>query len=252
MLCATMVEFSGISIESEEIVDYLKQELHLKEICQKLLCQQIIQRVAQERGVTVTPEEIQAEADRQRYQRRLESADATLAWLENQMITPEEWEVGISRQLLAQKLAEELFGQEVEKYFVEHRLDYEQVSFYKITVPYEQLSQELLYQIEEDEISFYEAAHLYDVDEQRRLHCGYEGQFYRWRLNPEIAALIFGARLGEIIGPCKSEQGYDLLLIEEFITAELTEETRSNILNNLFQEWLGSEFNYLLHHGISS
>jgi parvulin-like peptidyl-prolyl isomerase len=246
-----MVDFSGISIESEEIVDFLKQELHLKEICQKLLCRQIIQRAAQERSITVTPEEIQAEADRQRYQRRLESADATLAWLEDQMMTPEEWEMGIRHHILVQKLAEALFGQDVEKYFVEHRLDFEQVSFYKITVPYEQLSQELLYQIEEDEISFYEAAHLYDVDEQCRLYCGYRGQFYRWNLKPEIAALIFGARLGEIIGPCKSEQGYDLLLVEEFTTAELTEDTRKDILNKLFQEWLNSELNYLLHHASS-
>ncbi|WAL60502.1 peptidylprolyl isomerase [Thermocoleostomius sinensis] len=246
-----MVELSGISIESEEIVEYLKQELYLKEICHKLLCQRIIQRVAQEQGITITPEEIQAEADRQRYQRRLESAEATLAWLEDQMITVEEWEMGIRRYLLAQKLAEALFEQEVEKYFVEHRLDFEQVSFYKITVPYEQLAQELLYQIEEDEISFYEAAHLYDVDEQRRLYCGYEGQFYRWKLKPELAALIFGARLGEVIGPCKSEQGYDLLLVEEFTMAELTEEIRKDILNNLFQEWLNSELNYLLHHSSS-
>jgi parvulin-like peptidyl-prolyl isomerase len=252
MLRTAMVDYSGISISSDEIVEFLKQELHLREICHKLLSQQIINRIAQERGIIITAEEVQSEADRQRYQRRLESAEVTLNWLAEQMMTPEEWEAGIRQHLLAQKLAEALFGQEIEKYFVEHRLDFEQVLFYKITVPYEQLAQELLYQIEEDEISFYEAAHLYDVDEQRRLRCGYEGQFHRWNLPPELTALIFGARLGDIIGPCPSEQGYDLLLVEEFVAAELTATTRQMILSQLFQEWLISECNYSLHNSTSS
>ncbi len=80
------------------------------------------------------------------------------------------------------------------------------------------------------------------------MQCGYEGRFYRRGLNPEVAAAIFGARLGEIIGPLSSEQGYDLFLVEEFIAAELTPEIRQDIIDRLFQEWLNSELNYLLHN----
>lgn len=243
-----MVDLSSLSITPDMIIEFLKHEVHLKDTCYKILTQQIINRAAQERSIEVTPAEVQAEADRQRYQMRLESAEATFSWLNHQMITPEDWEAGIHDRLLAQKLAEALFAQEVEKYFAEHRLDFEQVSLYQVTVPYEQLSQELLYQVEENEISFYQAAHLYDIDEQRRLQCGYEGRFYRWSLMPEIAAIVFGTRSGEVIGPLKSEQGYDLLLAEEFTFAELTPEIRQTIIDKLFQEWLSSELNYLLHN----
>jgi parvulin-like peptidyl-prolyl isomerase len=243
-----MVMFANVSIEPERILDFLKHEIHLKEICQNIVRQQIIASAANERGVLITPEEIQSEADRQRYQKRLESASATFAWLEEQLITPEDWETGIRGKLLAKKLAEHLFDRDVEKFFAENRLEFEQVSIYKITVPYRQLAQELFYQIEENEISFYEAAHLYDIDERRRLQCGYEGRFYRRGLNPEVAAAIFGARIGEIIGPLSSEQGYDLFLVEEFIAAELTPEIRQDIIDRLFQEWLNSELNYLLHN----
>lgn len=248
MQLVPMVMFANVSIEPERIVDFLKHEIHLKEICQNIVRQQIIASAAAERGVLITPEEIQSEADRQRYQKRLESASATFAWLEEQLITPEDWETGIRGKLLAKKLAEHLFDRDVEKFFAENRLEFEQVSIYKITVPYRQLAQELFYQIEENEISFYEAAHLYDIDERRRLQCGYEGRFYRRGLNPEVAAAIFGARLGEIIGPLSSEQGYDLFLVEEFIAAELTPEIRQDIIDRLFQEWLNSELNYLLHN----
>lgn len=232
----------SILLEPETVVEFLKREVKIKEVCQKILYKQAISRAAQARNLIVAPEEIQAEADRQRYQNRLENAADTLSWLEEQMITPADWEAGIREALLTQKLAEELFGGEVNRYFAEHRLDFEQILLYKITVPYEQLAQELFYQIEENELSFYEAAHLYETDQQRRLQCGYEGKLYRWSLSPEIAAIVFGARLGEVIGPVKVEQAaYMLLMAEEFVGAELTPEIRQEIISRLFQVWLDNE-----------
>jgi parvulin-like peptidyl-prolyl isomerase len=233
--------------EPEIIIEFLKREVQLKEVCRKILCRQVIDRAAQERGITIAPEEIQIEADRQRHQRRLESAAATFAWLQDQMITPDEWEAGIRDSLISQKLATALFTDEVGKYFTEHRLDFEQILLYKIVVPYEQLAQEIFYQVEESEISFYEAAHLYDIDERRRLQCGYEGKLYRWSLKPEIAAIIFSARAGEIITPFQTDQGYELLMVEEFISAELTPEIAQKITHQLFGEWLESELNYAIH-----
>lgn len=244
----TMVNFSGIPIQPQTIVDFLKQEVHLRNICEKILRYQIIEQSVQERQITVTSEEIQAEANRQRYQNRLESSSATFAWLAEQLITPADWEAGIRKRLLFNKLAEHLFAREVEPYFAEHRLDFEQVSLYRIVVPYQQLAQELFYQIEEREISFYEAAHLYDIDEARRLKCGFEGRVYRWGLKPELAATIFGAQLGQVLGPVRSEQGFDLLMVEEFIAPEFNLEIRQQIVERMFREWLDSELNYLLHN----
>ena len=243
-----MKDLSRAVIEPDEIVNFLKKDIRLKEICQKILYQRVIARSASERGVTVTSEEVQAEADHLRYERRLEKASETLAWLADQMITAEDWEEGIRDRLLGKKLAEFLFTQEVEKFFAQNQLDFEQVLLYQIIVPYESLARELLYQIEEEEISFYEAAHLYDIDPKRRYQCGYEGRLYRQNLKPSIAAVIFGAALGEVVGPLQTEQGYHLLKVEEFIRAELTPERSQNILNKLFKEWLDNELNYVLHH----
>ncbi len=220
----------------------------LKEVCQKILSQQIIERVAREKKVTVTPEEIQAEANRIRYKKRLEKVSDTLAWLTDQMLTADDWEKGIRDRLLAQKLAQHLFDKEVEKFFAQNRLDFDQIIFYQIVVPYERLARELFYQLEEEEMSFYEAAHLYDIDEKRRYLCGYEGRLYRRNLTPDIAAVLLGAAQGQIVGPLKTEQGYHLFLIQEFIEAELTPQKRQEIIDSLFQEWLESEFNHLIHN----
>jgi len=243
-----MANLSRVSVKADEIVIFLKKDIRFKEVCQKIIEQEIINQAAQERGLTVTPEEIQADSDRQRREKRLEKASDTLGWLVEEMITPEDWEAGIRDRLLTQKLAEQLFAKDVEKFFAQNRLDFEQILLYQIISSSEKLAQELFYQIQEQEISFYEAAHLYDIDEKRRQQCGCEGKLYRWSLNPDIAAVVFSAQPGEVIGPLPTEQGHHLLMVQEFIPAELTSERHQEILDNMFKQWLASELNYMLHN----
>lgn len=243
-----MNNLEQINIKPVEVITFLKKEISLKDTYHKILYQRIIERTAGERGITVTPEEIQAESDRIRAENRLEKAADTLAWLEDSMISPEEWEAGIRDRLLAKKLSQALFEKEVEKSFIENRVDFERILLYQIIVPYEKVARELFYQIEEQEISFYEAARLYDIDERRRLKCGYEGKILRSMLKPDIAAIVFRGNVGEITGPIPSEQGYHLFLVEEFIPAELTPERRQTLIGKLFKQWLEKEVIYFIHN----
>ena len=245
-----MINFCGMTIEPEEIVDFLKREMLAKEVCQKIVSQKVIEKAAKDRNIKVTPEEIQTEADKIRYTNRLEKTSDTLAWLADQMLTPDEWEIGIRNSLLTKKLATQIFDKKVEQYFASNRLDFDQFILYQIVVPYEQLAQEIFYQIEEEEISFYEAAHLYDLNEQCRYLCGYKGKVHRWSFPPDIAAQIFKTpvSIGEVIGPLKIDKEYHLFMIEKFIQAQLTPEKRQEIIDKLFQEWLHSELNYFLHN----
>jgi parvulin-like peptidyl-prolyl isomerase len=244
-----MINFKDITIEFEEIIDFLKQKMLLKEICQKILDQRIVDNAIAEKKIKVTLEDIQVECNTIRYGKRLEKVSDTLAWLEDQMLTSDDWETSIRNCLNSKKLAEHLFESEVEKYFSQHRLDFDEFVLYQIIVPFEPLAREICYQIEEKEISFYEAAHLYDIDEKRRNLCGYEGKVKRWSFPPDIAALIFKTpiALGEILDPIKTNQGYHLFMIEEFIQATLNSQARQAIINKLFQEWMNNEMNHLLH-----
>jgi parvulin-like peptidyl-prolyl isomerase len=236
-----------IVIEPEEIVSFLKSEINFKEVCQKILFQKLISKVVEERGIIVTAEEIEAEANRQRREKCLEKATDTLSWLTDELISLHDWEVGIRNRLLSQKLAQTLFAKEVESFFIQNSQSFEQVIFYQIIVDSEKLAQELYYQIEEGEISFYDAAHLYDIDENRRQKCGYEGKIYRWAMQADIAAIMFTTIPKQLIGPLKTDQGYHLLMVEELIPAELSPERYQEILNNMFQQWLTAELDYMLN-----
>ncbi len=241
-----MHDLTKIVIEPEEIVNFLKSEINFKEVYQNILFQRVIRDAAQERGITVTTAEIEAEANRQRREKRLEKAADTVAWLADQLISPFDWETGIRDRLLAQKLTDELFSQEVEKFFIQNRLEFEQVSLYQMLVNSEKIAQELYYQIAEGEITFYEAAHFYDVDIHRQKKCGYEGKIYRFALQPDIAAILFSTPPQQLIGPVKSQQGYHLFIVEEFHPAVLTPQRYQEIINNMFKHWLARELDFML------
>ena len=244
-----MVKFESVEIATAEIEEHLKQELKLKQICCEILHQKIVVEAASAKNIVVTDQEIEAEANQIRSLLRLEKASDTLAWLKDNLLAPDGWEIAINNHLLANKLAKNLFDTQVEAHFAQNRLNFDRFVLYQLIIPYEKLAQELFYQIEEEEISFYQAAHLYDVDEQRRYVCGYEGKVHRWNYPPDIAAAIFTTpiAIGEIIGPIKSEQGYHLFKIEDYIPAQLTPKIRQEIIDRLFSQWLESELNYMIH-----
>ncbi|RUR72198.1 peptidylprolyl isomerase [Chlorogloeopsis fritschii PCC 9212] len=241
------LDFSGIPIEANEIVSFLKQNFQIKEICQKILYQRIIETTAHEKGLIVTKAEIQAEEARLYREIRLEKNSDICIWLANQIIDLEDWETGIRNRLLAQKLANHLFALGVEMFFNLNASDFDQALIYKLVVPSAGLAKEVLYQIEANQISFYEAAHLYDIDERRRHQFGYEGKIYRWNLESTIATAIFSGRAGQVFGPHLAKEGHTLVMVEEFIPAELNAQSYQDVLNQIFQQWLAMELNYLLH-----
>ena len=243
-----MKDVSQPLIEANEIIKLLRQDLQLKPFCQKVLQKKVIDKAAGERGLTVTPEEIQVVGDQLRREKRLEKAADTITWLADQMVSVEDLEAGIGDRLLTQKLAEHLFSKEVEKNFFQNKLQFDQIILYQIIVTNLQLAREIFYQIQEGEISFFDAAHLYDIDENRRHLCGCEGKVYRWGLKPDIAVAVFGAKPGEVIRPIETERGYNLFMVEKFLPAELTPERYQEILHNMFKEWLANEVNYLLYN----
>ena len=243
-----MKDFFQPLIEANQIIKLLKQELQVKPFYQRILQKRVIDKAAQERGLIVTPEEIQTEGDKLRREKRLEKAADTIAWLAEQMISVEDLEAGICDRLLAKKLAEFLFAKDVKKVFVQNKLQFDRIILYQIVVEDPKLAQELFYQIQEGEISFFDAAHFYDIDENRRHLCGCEGKVYRWGLKPDIAVAVFSAKPGEVIRPIQTDLGYHLFMVEKFLPAELTAERYEEILQNIFNEWLSNEVNYLLYN----
>jgi parvulin-like peptidyl-prolyl isomerase len=236
-----------VTVRDGDMTAFLKTKRQYHQCYEKLLHHRIIRHAAQQRQITVTPQEVQTAADLFRHQQRLQRAADTVAWLEHEMIEPSHWEQGIQDDLLMQKLADVLFAQQIEPLFAQNRLHYEKLVMYQLLVGSAKLAKELFYQIQEAEISFYEAAHLYDCQEERRQRCGFEGLIARSALAPEFAAAVMTVPLGQVVAPIETTAGHHLLMVEAIQPPELTPEVRDQIQQALFDEWLQSEMNYWLY-----
>jgi parvulin-like peptidyl-prolyl isomerase len=232
---------SKLYVTPDEVLRFLQKNLRLKETHDEILCQKIIDQVAQDRKLIVVPEEVQTHINQMFVEEGLEQASDVLLWVKERLVSIDDLEVGTYERLLRRKLADSLFFDTAESFFYEHQADFDQVVLYQIMVPYERVIDDLVYQIRLQELSFYEAAHLYDLDEHRRHQCGFEGIFYRSDTYSHIFEVAFSAPPNEIIGPIRTENGYHLLLVEEFIPAELTTQRRQEIIHRMFQEWLSEE-----------
>jgi PPIC-type PPIASE domain len=237
----------GSQIHWNEVIQYLKANFQLKALCQGILSRQLIEQAADEKGVVVTEAEVQAEINRWRHQNKLQKGSDALAWLKEQMLSVQDLEMAMRDRLLFSKLSQSLFETEAKRLFMQNKPDFDQVLLYQIAVADHSLAKELFFQLEEQEISFFETAQVYNLDPERRQNCGYEGLCYRRTLKPNIAAYVFNASPDTVLPPLKTAQGYTIFYAKAFVPAQLSPDLHQSLINELFQNWLTQELNRLQH-----
>ncbi len=227
-----------ITVSPSEIIHQIKLSCQIPSVIEGIATRKIIVSTAQEVGIKVEPEELQQVADNIRLMNNLQRADETWSWLQKHSLSLDEFEESAYATVVSSKLAEHLFADKVEPFFVEHQLDYAQVVMYEIVLDDEDLAMELFYALTEGEINFHEVAHQYIQDTELRRSGGYQGILHRKDLKPEILAAVFAATGPQILKPVVTSKGSHLILIEELIQPKLDKLLRYKILSDLFFEWL--------------
>ena len=228
----------AITITSENILQQVKLSYQIPSIVEGIVSRKIIASAADEAGIKVETEELQKAADSIRLMSKLKRADDTWAWLQKHGLSLDDFEEVTYNNVISGKLAQHLFADKVEPFFVEHQLDYAGVVMYEVVLDDEDLAMELFYGIQEGEMSFYEVAHQYIQDTELRRKGGYQGIVRRKELKPEISAAVFAAKAPQVLKPIVTSSGVNLILVEEIIQPELDNNLRSQIMFDLFYEWL--------------
>lgn len=228
----------ALTVSQDEIVYEIKFSCQIPSVVESILTRKIIARAAGEAGIKVEPEELQQAADGLRLMNKLTSADATWSWLQKHSFSLDEFEELVYANVISSKLAQHLFTEKVESFFVEHQLDYAQVVMYEIILDDLDLAMELFYALAEGEVSFPQLAHQYIQDTELRRKGGYRGILHRADLRAEISAAVFAASPPQILKPILTSKGVHLILVEELIEPRLSEMLRLKILSDLFSQWL--------------
>ncbi|MDF5708079.1 MAG: peptidylprolyl isomerase [Nostoc sp. S4] len=228
----------SITITNEDILNQLKLSCKTPELVEQIANRKLITSAAEEAGIKVETEELQKAADLLRVMNKLTSADETWKWLEKHGLSLDDFEEMVYHGILVSKLSQHLFSDKIEPYFFEHQLEFAGVVMYEVVLDDEDLALELFYAIQEGEMSFYDVAHKYIQDIELRRKSGYLGLVRRKDLKPEISAAIFAAKPPQLLKPIVTSKGIHLILIEELIQPDLNEKLRTNIISDLFSEWL--------------
>jgi len=227
-----------LTVSPSEIIHQIKLSCKIPSVIEGIATRKILANTAQEVGIKVEPEELQQAADNIRLINNLRRTDDTWLWLQKHSLSLDEFEESVYATVISSKLAQHLFADKVEPFFVEHQLDYAQVVMYEIVLDDQDLAMELFYAIAFGEISFPEVAHQYIQDTELRRTGGYRGTLSRKALKPEISAAVFAATGPQILKPIATSSGVHLIWVEELIQPRLDELIRYKILSDLFSEWL--------------
>jgi parvulin-like peptidyl-prolyl isomerase len=228
----------AITITSEDILHQIKLSCKIPSVIEEIVARKIIASAASEVGIKAETEELQKAADNTRLLGKLKSADDTWAWLQKHGLSLDDFEEVIYNNVISGKLAQHLFADKVKPFFVEHQLDYAGVVMYEVVLDDEDLAMELFYGIQEGEMSFYEVAHQYVQDTELRRKGGYQGIVRRKELKPDISAAVFAAKPPQVLKPIVTSSGVNLILVEEIIQPEWDDKLGSQIMFDLFYEWL--------------
>ncbi|WGV26007.1 peptidylprolyl isomerase [Halotia branconii] len=227
-----------LTISHLDIIRSLKLSCQIPSVIEAIASQKMIAEVAQQAGITVTPEEIQQAGDDLRLTHKLVKAKDTWNWLTKHYLSLTELEELVYNQVLYQKLANRLFATQVERFFYQHQLDYVAAVTYEVTLDDRDVALELFYALEQGEISFPEIARSYISEPEIRRTYGYQGLRYRKDFRPEIGAVVFAATPPQILKPITTSKGVFLIWVEEIIQPQLDEQLREKIIAELFSDWL--------------
>jgi PAS domain S-box-containing protein len=129
---------------------------------------------------------------------------------------------------------------EVEMFFAQEQLNMERVELYTMRLDDGDVADEIRSLIDEGEDEgeegvFLKLAYENSTDERTKKFGGFAGQFTRTQLSAEIEAAVFGASEGDVVGPLKTEKGFNIFKIASVFKPSLDdEELKKEIKTILF------------------
>lgn len=228
----------GQDVSLHEVLYTLKLKGQLQPLLEEAIADRLLAAAAQERGLTITPEEKQKAADLYRRSLGLERADSTQRWLALNHLSADDMEAGLTRALLRQKFIDAIPAQRIQQFFDQNRARFDRARLAQIVLPSEGLAQELLLQIKEEGKDFAELARQNSTDGRTKKAGGRLGVVLRRRLLPRVEQAVFQAKAGDIVGPIALGSAFLLIKVEAFLPAQLTPRLAALIRRRLFNAWL--------------
>lgn len=161
-------------------------------------------------------------------------------WCQLKEVTLDYFKSVILRELQVQKFKQLRFASQVESEFLRRKADLDQVEYSLIQLTNLSLAQELYFQLRDDGADFAQLAHQYSLGHERLTH-GRVGPVPLSTLPTDVAMLFHSEQVGVVYGPVPVAGSFWVVRLEQFTAARLTEATRADLINRLYNQWLQTQ-----------
>jgi peptidylprolyl isomerase len=237
------IVYSDGHIAVEELLRFFSLGDQLPEVCRQLIIRKEMAKQAPALNIEVSEEQVQTIANAYRKSHGLYLRDDTLRFLASKGVTEEDFGTFCEQMALEPIFKDRMVDEKkIKDYFINNHASFERAKISKLTVPEETLAQEILLQIREEGADFQALTQQYSIDEAEKSGAGAGFIVSRSTLPTDMAAKIFNAAPGEVLGPFKRDHVYLIIRVEEVTKAELNAETKEAIMQSIFAEWVSQFF----------
>ena len=161
-------------------------------------------------------------------------------WCQLKGVTLDYFQSVVLRELQVQKFKQIRFASQVESEFLRIKSELDQVEYSLIQLTHLPKAQELYFQLRDDGADFMQLAQQYSEGPER-LTGGWVGPVPLAALPIEVATLFRSEQVGTIYGPIPIADSFWVVRLEQFTAARLTEATRLDLMNRLYNQWLQTQ-----------
>ncbi len=161
-------------------------------------------------------------------------------WCQQKNITLDYFKAVMMREWQLQKFKQLRFADQVESEFLRSKPDLDRVEYSLIQLDDLALAQEVHFQLRDDGVEFAPLAQLYSLGRERHSG-GWVGPVALSGLPIEIIHLFRTQPAGVVHAPVSINHRFWVVRLERFIAARLTEETRTTVIDRLYDQWLQTQ-----------
>jgi parvulin-like peptidyl-prolyl isomerase len=229
-------------VGTEDFVRRLKLTGQFESLIDELVRDRLTVLTAKKRGIPVEPQEIQERADQFRRVRGLHRATDMNRYLDALAVSLDEFESFVTDTLYQEKMMEQVCSAKaVEQYFKLNSPKFDSIEVSHIVLDTEGKAKEMVALLRDDPASFAEMAREHSIASTRE-QGGVIGKVLRGSLRTDVEAKVFGAAVGDLLGPFPSADRsvYEIFVVDAKKPAVLDEETAAEVRRLLREEWLSA------------
>lgn len=222
------------SIPTSDLLPLLGQYQLLPQLLKEMVIDQAIQ------DVQLSQEEVVQAVEQFYRQHQIAEEARREAWLKHFRMTSKQLAQQAQRQLKLQKFKYQTWNNQVESDFLQQKGQFDQYVYSLIRVASAEVAQELYFRLKAEEQEFSDLATEYSQGPEAQTG-GLIGPVSAANLHPTLVQILTSAQPGQVRPPIRLGEWFVIVRLQKFISAQLDETLRQQLLEQRFNEWLQAQ-----------